>query len=98
MATTVSCNMAAMLLQQREMHPRFVVEVCHLFFAGFSKKRKQTIAEVELTFCTEAKKEIEQKARITRREREPWGSPGEVGKTVLNNVMNYSESIAGDGR
>ena len=37
------------------MHPRFVAEVCHLFFAGFSKKRKQTLAEVDLTFCTEKK-------------------------------------------
>ena len=64
MVTTVSCNMAAMLLQYREMHPRFVVEVCHLFFAGFSKKRKQTIAEVELTFCTEAKKKLNRKQEL----------------------------------
>ena len=37
------------------MHPRFVAEVCLLFFERFSKKRKQRIAEVDLTFCTEAK-------------------------------------------
>ena len=52
--TTVSRNMAAML---SAMHSQFVADVCHLFFAGFSKKRKQTIAEVDLTFCTEATKE-----------------------------------------
>ena len=39
------------------MHPQFVVDVCHFFFVGFSKKRKQTIAEVDQTFCTEAIKE-----------------------------------------
>ena len=50
------------------MHPRFVAEVCHLFFAGFSKKRKQTIAEVDLTFCTEAKKKINRKQELTGRE------------------------------
>ena len=52
--TTVSRNMTAML---SAMHSQFVADVCHLFFAGFSKKRKQTIAEVDLTFCTEATKE-----------------------------------------
>ena len=39
------------------MHPQFVADVCHLFFVGFSKKTKQTIAKVDLTFCTEATKE-----------------------------------------
>ena len=77
MVTTVSCNMAAMLLQYREMHPRFVVEVCHLFFGVFSKKRKQTIAEVELTFCTEAKKNWTESKNYQARKRalgQPWGS------------------------
>ena len=46
------------------MHPRFVVEVCHLIFAGFSKKRKQTIAEVDVMFCIEAKK-INRKQELT---------------------------------
>ena len=45
-----------------EMHPQFVADVCHFFFVGFAKKRKQTIAEVDLTFCTEA---INQKKKIT---------------------------------
>ena len=36
------------------MHPRFVAEECLLFFARFSKKGKQRIAEIDLTFCTEA--------------------------------------------
>ena len=49
----------------REMHPRSVAEVYHLFFAGFSKKIKQTIAEVDLTFCTEAKKK---KKKINRKQ------------------------------
>ena len=85
------------------MHPRFVAEVCHLFFAGFSKKRKQMIAEVDLTFCTEAKKKkkyIQQKARFNRprsSERKPWASAGELDETVLNNVAN-SDSGASEGR
>ena len=41
-----------------------VADVCHFFFVGFSKKRKQTIAEVDLTFCTEAKK-INRKQELT---------------------------------
>ena len=78
------------------MHPRFLAEVCHLFFVGFSKKRKQMITEVDLTFCTEAKKKKnQQKARINRRgssEREPRASAYEGGETVLNNAVNYSKS------
>ena len=87
------------------MHPRFVAKVCHLFFAGFSKKRKQTIVEVDLTFCTEAKKKkqkkkTEIKARINRSRRsgrKPWASAREIGETVLNNVAN-SESGSREGR
>ena len=78
------------------MHPRFVAEVCHLFFGGFLKKRKQTITEVDPAFCTEAKKKL-QKARINRRrsgEREPRASAGEGGETVLYNAANYSKSGA----
>ena len=66
--------------------PQFVADVCHFFFVGFSKKRKQTIAEVDLTFCTEAMKEKKaQKARINSRkssEREPRASAGEGGERV----------------
>ena len=80
------------------MHPQFVADVCHFFFVGFSKKRKQTIAEVDQTFCTEAIKEKKsQKARINSRrssEREPRASAGEGGETVLNNDLNYSKSGA----
>ena len=79
------------------MHLRFVAEVCDLFFAGFSKKRKKTITEVGLTFCTEAKKNNQRKARISRRrssERELQASAGEGGETVLNNAVNYSKSGA----
>ena len=51
------------------MHPRLVAEVCHLFFVGFSKKRKQMITEVDLTFCTEAKtKKINRKQELTGEE------------------------------
>ena len=80
----------------RELHPRFVAEVCHPFFAGWAKKRNQTITEVNLTFCTEAKeKKNLQEASINRRrssEREPRASAGEGGETVLNNAVNYSKS------
>ena len=72
--TTVSRNMAAML---SAMHPQFVADVCHLFFAEFSKTGKQTIAEVDLKVCTEATKEKKsQKARINSRRRaagQRWG-------------------------
>ena len=46
----------------------FVAEVCHLFFAGFSKKRKQRITEVDQTFCTEAKKKFNRKQELTGEE------------------------------
>ena len=55
--TTARCRATWRPCSYRDMHPQFVADVCHLFFAGFLKKRKQTIAEVDLTFCTEATKE-----------------------------------------
>ena len=83
----------------REMHPQFVAGVCHLFFAGFSKKRKQTIAEVDLTFCAEATKEKKnhRKQELTAEEvaKESRGPAlGKESETVLNNALNYSKSGA----
>ena len=79
------------------MHPRFVAEVCHLFFAGFSKKRKQTTAELDLTFCTEAskRKKLDRKQELTREEVAKESRGLALGKDAKQyNAVNYSKSGA----
>ena len=63
-ATTVeSRNMAAMFLQRNA--PSVCSGSIPSFLCGiFKEKKKQTIAEVDLTFCTEAKK----KKKINRKQ------------------------------
>ena len=46
-----SCNMAAMLqlIGCKNMHPPSVLEVCHLFLAGFSKEKKNSSLSANYT-------------------------------------------------
>ena len=96
--TTVSCNMAAMLLQRNA--PSVCSRSVPSFLCGIFKENKTNDSGSWSNVLHWSKKKNQQKARINRRrssEREPRARAEEVGETVLNNIVD-SELGAREGR